>query len=56
MKILVQVLTMLSLAVCLGAAVFRFLDLASYTGYTTTLAISSVVYFAAATTWAEMRG
>lgn len=56
MKILAQIVTVLSLAVCLGAAVFRFLDMASYANYITVLGISSVVYFIAATSWAEMRG
>jgi hypothetical protein len=56
MKILMQIVTVLSLAVCLGVAVYRFLGLASYSSYTTILAISSVVYFVAATAWAEMHG
>ncbi len=55
MKILMQVVTVVSLAVCLAAAVFRFLDLASYASYTTILVIASVVYFIAASSWAEMR-
>lgn len=56
MKIVVRVVTVLSLAVCLGVAVYRFLGLTSYSSYTTILAITSVVYFVAATAWAEMRG
>ncbi len=56
MKILVQLVTLLSVAACLAAAIFRFLDMTSHDGYTTILGISSVVYFIAATAWAEMRG
>jgi hypothetical protein len=55
MKILAQLVTILSLAVCLAVAISRFFDLTSYGSYTTILGISSVVYFLAATTWAEMR-
>lgn len=56
MKILVQVLTFVSLGLCLAAGIFRFYDVASYASYTTILVISSVVYFVAATSWAGMRG
>jgi len=56
MKILVQLMTVLSVAACLAAAILRFLDVASPAGYTTMLGVASVVYFIAATTWAEMRG
>jgi hypothetical protein len=55
MKILAQIMTFLSLAVCLGSAVFRFFDVASHSGYTMVLGVASVVYFIAATSWAEMR-
>ncbi len=55
MKILVQFVTVLSLAACLAAGILRFYDLASYASYTTILGIFSVVYFIAATSWAEMR-
>ncbi|MFB3902066.1 MAG: hypothetical protein ACE15E_01315 [Acidobacteriota bacterium] len=56
MKTLLQILTVFSLALCLAAAVFRFLDLASYGTYTAVLGVSSLVYFVAATSWAERRG
>jgi len=55
MRTLVQVVTVLSLAVCLAAAIFRFFDLASHAGYTTILGIASLIYFVAAASWAEMR-
>lgn len=55
MKILAQIVTVLSLAVCLAAAVFRFLDLTSHGGYTMVLGLASIVYFVAATSWAEIR-
>jgi len=56
MKTLAQIITVLSLAVCLAAAVFRFYDLTSHAGYTAVLGTASLVYFVAATAWAEMRG
>jgi len=55
MRVIVQAVSVLSLVICLGAAVFRFIDLAGYSTYTTVLGIFSVVYFVAATTWSEMR-
>jgi len=55
MKTLVKVGTILSLAVCLAAAIFRLFDLASHAGYTTILGIASLIYFIAAASWAEMR-
>lgn len=55
MRILIPVLTILSLAACLGAGVAHFLGKVSFNGYTTSFILFSLVYFASAVTWSEMR-
>jgi len=51
MKIIATVSTLLSLVVCLGAAVWYFLGSISYSTYTGVLAVFSVLYFISAIDW-----
>lgn len=55
MRILIPVLTVLSLAACLGAGLAHFLGKVTFNGYTTAFILFSLVYFASAVTWAERR-
>lgn len=52
---LIPVLTVLSLAACLGAGIAHFQGRVSFNGYTTAFILFSVIYFVCATAWAEMR-
>ncbi len=55
MRVLIPVLTILSLAACLGAGIAHFQGRVTFNAYTTGFILFSVVYFVSATVWSEMR-
>ncbi|GEM_PF-4119513 len=55
MKILIPLLTVLSLVACLGTGIAHFQGRVTFNAYTTAFILFSVVYFVSATVWSEMR-